>query len=75
MHGAQMGCIDMAEAARILKEMRILTMRRVGGTGITYQNGRGVRETPTYRATYTIFVLNTILRDKFLTRRNSAGIK
>lgn len=50
------------ETARILKEMRILTMKRVGGIGFTYQNGHGVREIPMYRTTYTIFVSNNTAR-------------
>jgi len=33
IHRAQIGCIDMA--ACILKEMRILAMKRVGSTGFT----------------------------------------
>lgn len=46
MHRAQMECIDMARlrARAILKEMRILTMRLVGGAGLTYRNGRGAAQ-------------------------------
>lgn len=43
------------EAADILKEMRILTMKRVGGTGFTYQNGCGVQEIPMYISGYVCY--------------------
>lgn len=61
MYHAPKGCIDMVTC--ILKKMRILTMRRVGGTGFTYQNEYGMQEIPMYRAT---FLFLTIQRDKFL---------